>query len=299
MMNNETNKRMRVTNVVIGANVLLITVKIAVTLLTGSVAVLATLIDSLFDMLGAVFAWLGVREAAKPADADHLYGHQKIENLSSLGQVALIAIVAVAIIYEATRRFSVGTKIEVAPIDLGLVLFTVLVDIALAAYLRKKSREMHSAAIEASAGNYYSDIFQNAAALAGLTLAQFGFFWADPLAAVVLSLLMLRVVYRVGRHSADELIDVSPPAEKIAEIQEAILRSRGVKGFHKLRARQLEDKIFLDVDVQMDDDLPLKKAHALTHEIKRRLKGAGVVEAVIHLEPLEAHDGYPKRRLGR
>ena len=290
---------MRVTNVVIAANVLLIIVKLAVTLLTGSVAVLATLIDSLFDMLGAVFAWLGVREAAKPADAGHLYGHQKIENLSSLAQVALIAVVAVAIIYEAARRFAIGKKIEVAPIDLGLILFTVLVDIALAAYLRRKSRELHSSAIEASAGNYYSDIFQNSAALVGLALAEFGFFWGDPLAAVVLSLLMLRVVYRVGRHSADELIDVSPPAAKIAEIQEAILRSRGVKGFHKLRARQLEDKVFLDVDVQMEDDLPLKKAHALTHEIKRRLKKIGVVEAVIHVEPTEDCADAKTRKFGR
>ncbi len=300
-MNEETGKRMRVTNVVIATNVLLIAVKIAVTLLTGSIAVLATLVDSLFDMLGALFAWFGVRAAAKPADADHLYGHKKIENLSSLAQVTLIAIVAIGIIAEAGRRYAAGTAIDVAPLDLDLILFTVLVDVALAAYLRKKSRELHSSAIEASAGNYYSDIFQNSAALAGLALAEFGFFWADPLAAVLLSLLMLRVAYSIGRHSADELIDVSPPPAKLAEIQETVLHSPGVKGFHKLRARQLEGKVFLDVDVQLDDELPLAKAHALTHEIKKRLRKLGVVEAVIHLEPLDAHEpeGARRRRLGR
>ncbi|MEM0475227.1 MAG: cation diffusion facilitator family transporter [Candidatus Norongarragalinales archaeon] len=291
-------KRMHVTTAVIGANVLLIAVKVAVAILTGSVAVLATLIDSIFDLLGASFAWLGVREAAKPADAKHLYGHEKIENLSSLAQSTLIAIAAFGVTAEAIRRLFAGVKIDVSTLDLALMFFTVVVDIALAVYLRRKSRELHSAAIEASAGNYYSDILQNTAALLGLTLAGLGFAWADPIAAIVLSLLMLRVAYRIGKKSANELIDASPSRAKLAAIQEAILRSPNVRGFHKLRARQLEGKIFLDVDVQLDDEISLREAHALTHEIKKRLRKLGVAEAVIHIEPLEAHE-KTRLRVGR
>jgi ferrous-iron efflux pump FieF len=299
---NNVGKRMQVTNVVVATNALLIAVKVIVAVLTGSVAILATLIDSVFDLVGSLFAWLGVREAAKPADAEHLYGHKKIENLSGLAQVALIAIVALGIIAEAVRRIFANSKIDVNSLDLALMLFAVLVDVALAAYLRKKSEELKSAAIKASAGNYQSDVIQNSAALIGLALAGAGFAWADPIAAVLLSLLMLRVAYRIGRHSANELIDVSPPRAKLADIQETILHSPNVRGFHKLRARQLEGKIFLDVDVQLDDELPLHKAHALTHEIKKRLHKIGVVEAVIHLEPFEAHETAEpkrKRRIGR
>ena len=287
---------MRVTNVVIATNVLLIAVKIAVALLTGSIAVLATLVDSLFDLLGALFAWFGVRAAAKPADSDHLYGHKKIENLASLAQVTLIALAAFGIIAEAGRRFATGVAIEVAPLDLLLILFAVGVDVALAAYLRKKNRELHSSAIEAAAGNYYSDVFQNSAALIGLGLASAGFVWADPVAAVLLSLLMLRVAYRVGRHSANELLDPSPEPAKIADIQEAILHSPGVNGFHKLRAKKHEEDVFIDVDVQMNGALSLQKAHAFTHGIKARLAKLGVKEAVIHLEPPESPPTRKKRR---
>ncbi|MFH0973867.1 MAG: cation diffusion facilitator family transporter [Candidatus Micrarchaeota archaeon] len=286
------SKKLKAARVVIATNVLLIAAKAAVAFLTGSIAVIAILLDSIFDLLGSLFAYLGVKEAAKPPDADHLYGHAKLENLSSLAQIALIAIVAFGIILEAARRFALQQKIAVNSLDLTIIFVTIIIDVGLALYLRRKSRELHSVALEASAGNYFSDIFQNAVALAGLFFVGFGLFWADPLAAVVLALLMLRVVYRVGWRSANELIDVSPPKETLEAIKSVIRGEKYVKSFHKLRARQQENKIFLDVDIQLNPKLPLERAHYLAHKLKRKLaseaRGASqIADAVIHIEPFE------------
>ena len=291
-------KKMSAARVVIATNIALIIAKASVAFLTGSIAVLAILLDSVFDLLGSFLAYLGVKEAAKPPDADHLYGHAKLENLSSLAQIALIAIVALGIVLEAVRRFVSQQKIEVNALDLGIIFVTIVIDVGLALYLRRKSRELHSVALEASAGNYFSDIFQNAVALAGLFFVGVGLFWADPLAAVVLSLLMLRVVYRVGLRSMNELIDVSPPKETLDAIRKTIRGEKYVKSFHKLRAREQENKIFLDVEIQMNPKLSLERAHYLAHKLKRKLgkiaseargaSGASAVsDAVIHIEPFE------------
>ena len=139
------------TKVIVAANVFLIGSKLAVALLTGSIGVIAVLVDSCFDMIGAGLAYFGIKKGSEPADSDHHFGHRKYESLASIGQLALIAITALLIVAEAGRRLYYGVKLEVTSIDLVLMFITVLVDIALVSYL-KKYADSKSPAIAAAIG---------------------------------------------------------------------------------------------------------------------------------------------------
>jgi cation diffusion facilitator family transporter len=282
--------------VIVAANVFLIGSKLAVALLTGSIGVIAVLVDSCFDMLGAVFAYFGIKKGSEPADFDHHFGHRKYEALSSVGQLALIAITALLIVTEAAKRLAGGTVLEVTGIDLAIMLVTVLVDIALVSYL-KKYADRTSPAISAAIGNYTSDVMQNSLVFVGLFAAMTGFYAADPVAALIVSALMMRVVVRVGRETLADLTDESPPKEELEAYGKEIMKVKGVKSFHRLRARRAAGSIHLDVHVQLPPKISLTSAHESCTEVKRRLLAAfpNVTEVLVHAEPDDKwQKGAPK-----
>lgn len=266
----------------------LLLLKGTVAFLTGSLAILASLFDTLFDLLGALFAYFGVQEASKPADAEHLYGHSKFEHLASLAQIALIAFAAFVVIFEAVKRLFFPVALAVDLPDLAIVGVTIVIDVFLTQYLNAESKKTGSAALSAAAANYKSDIMQNSAALVGLIAYSAGFQWADPVAAIALGALMLRVSYKVGRKSAGELADVAPDSKTISKIEKEIVSTKGVESFHHLRAKMCDGNIDLDVHVQMDSNLKLRQAHAISEKIKARLKQrfGKRTDAIIHIEPV-------------
>ncbi len=272
---------------IVAANIFLISLKLAVALLTGSIAVIATLVDSVFDLIGTGLAYLGVSKAAKPADEEHLYGHGKMESLSGFAQVMLIGATALFLIFEAIKRFFVPIPLEVASFGIAAIAINIAIDVAMSAFLKRKTRETQSIALEASAANYASDVLQNSAVLAGLFLAQAGLLWADPIAAILISLFMLRVAFTIGLKAGGELIDISPDKPVMQKIMQAILSVREVKSFHHLRARKIDGKALVDVHLQLFPKMTLKKAHDVSHQVRsevlRRVPEAK--DVFVHIEP--------------
>jgi len=266
----------------------LILLKAIVAFFTGSLAVLASLFDTLFDLLGALFVYFGVKEASKPPDADHPYGHGKLEHLSSLAQISLIAFTAFVIIFEAVKRLIIPVELRVDFPDLAIMSVTIVVDVFLTRYLSSESKKSGSAALSAAAANYKSDIMQNTAALIGLIAYSVGQHWADPVAAIILGALMLRVSYSVGRKSADELLDAAPDPQVVSKIEKAIVSVKGVKSFHHLRARCLDEKNIVDVHIQMSPALSLKKAHAIAEQVKKKITASvsSAKDVTVHMEPV-------------
>ena len=165
-------------------NLGLIALKGFVVLMTGSLAVAASLFDTCFDLLGAGFAYLGMKDAAKPADPEHPYGHGKIEHFASLAQIALITFTAFVIIFEAVKRLVSPVMLSIGLFDIAIMFFTIGVDVLLARYLQKQSHNLGSTALAAAAANYKSDILQNSSALLGLVAySYFGAPWADSAAS--------------------------------------------------------------------------------------------------------------------
>jgi len=283
------SSNVRSTKAVVAANIFLISIKLAVALLTGSIAAIAVLADSLFDLAGSLLAYIGVRKGEAPPDVDHHYGHRKYESLSSLAQLSLIAAVALLIAIEAFKRLIAPFPLSISEAEIGMMLLTVAVDIGIVHYL-KKNADARSSAIQASIGNYTSDILQNSLVVAGLFAASTGFYAADPLAALVVAALMLRVVYTISRGALGELTDQSPPQKTLDSYGKALMQVEGVKSFHKMRARSQGGEVKLDVHIHLDKRMPLSRSHSIAEKVKQKIKRdfPEVKDVLVHTEPATA-----------
>ncbi len=289
----ESDERLAPAHTVLITNLFLIGIKLAVVLLTGSIAVIAILTDSLLDLLGGLFVYFGMKKAGQPADESHPYGHKKYETVSALGQSALIVLTAFLIAAEAVRRLISPIHLDVNSIALVLVFFTILVDIGLALYLTKEAKRHGSLALDAARTNYTYDIFQNSTAFIGLFAVQYGIPSADPIAALVLSVLMLRGTWGILSTALDELTDGIGNKDRLAEIKRAISSVPAAKSYHKLRARAVAGKLMVDLHLHLPENYTLKKGHEIAAKVKYEIMKAvaDVKEVLVHVEPLEEQTG--------
>ncbi|MBI5061312.1 MAG: cation transporter [Candidatus Aenigmarchaeota archaeon] len=281
------SKKLRAASFSIIVNIFLISMKAVVSVITGSLAILAELAHSIFDMVASVFAYLGIKKAEEPADETHLYGHEKFENLSSFAQTILIAVTSVLIIYEAFNRIAAPKKIEASEIGLIVMLVTIGIDYFISKYLHRTSREEGSAALEADAYHFTTDLWGALAVIVGLVFVLLGFPIFDSIAAIAVAILMLWISYKLGKGSINVLMDRSPSADVMERIGQIISGTHGVKGFHKLRARYAGSKIIVEVHIQVALSMHIDRAHEVAHNVKKRLlKEVPQIKLVtIHIEP--------------
>ncbi|HEY9287296.1 MAG TPA: cation diffusion facilitator family transporter [Candidatus Dormibacteraeota bacterium] len=279
----------------VAVNLLLIAGKLTVGLLTGSVAILADAAHSFLDLSASLFAYAGIRAAAKPADEDHAWGHAKAENVSSLIQMFLLGATCIAIIIESVRRIVVAAPVRVAWYSFGVVLAAIVIDVLVSRYLQRIS-QLHggSAALEADALHFSSDLWASIAVLIGLTvIAVFGFRIADPLAGIAVAAIIGTTAIEQGRRTTQVLLDAMPERPTLDAIQRILESDPRLHGYHALRARQAGKHVLLDVSVHVDGALSLGQAHEVGHAVSERIKREVpvVTDAVVHVEPVddEAH----------
>jgi len=232
-------------------NLFLIAGKLLVGLLTGSVAILADAAHSFLDLSASLFAFAGIRAAAKPADEDHAFGHAKAENVSSLIQMFLLGATCIAIIIESVRRLVVAAPVRVAWYSFGIVLAAIVIDIVVSRYLQRVSRAHGgSAALEADAMHFASDLWASIAVLIGLTLvAVFGLRIADPLAGIAVAIIIGTTAIEQGRRTTQVLLDAMPDQPTLRAIKRILESDPRLHGYHDLRARQAGMHVLLDVSV--------------------------------------------------
>jgi len=276
-------------------NIVLIGAKLLVGLLTGSVAILADAAHSFLDLSASIFAYAGIRTAAKPADEDHAFGHAKAENVSSLIQMFLLGATCVAILIESVRRLVVATTVRVAWYSFVVVLGAMVIDIVVSRYLQRVSASHGgSAALEADALHFASDLWASLAVLIGISLvAVFGFRLADPLAGIAVAVIIGTTAIEQGRRTTQVLLDAMPDRPTLAAIERILESDPRLHGYHALRARQAGKHVLLDVSVHVDGNLSLVQAHDVGHAVSERIKRElpVVTDAVVHVEPVddEAH----------
>jgi cation diffusion facilitator family transporter len=272
-------------------NALLISAKLVVGLLSGSVAILADAAHSFLDLSASVFALIGIRAAAKPPDEHHAFGHGKAENVSSLVQMFLLGATCIAIVIESVRRLVVLGSVRVAWYSFAVVIGAVLIDIVISRYLSGVSRAHGgSAALEADALHFSSDLWASLAVLLGISLvALFGLQVADPLAGIVVAIIIGSSAVSAGRQTAQVLLDAMPDARTLGEIERILASDPQLHGYHALRARQSGKHVLLDVAVHVDGRLSLAQAHEVGHAVSERIRREVPVvsDAVVHVEPVE------------
>src|SRR5213080_1968726 len=233
----------------VAVNLVLIGAKLLVGLLTGSVAILADAAHSFLDLSASIFAFAGIRAAAKPADEHHAWGHAKAENISSLIQMFLLGATCIAIVIESVRRLVVTAPVKVVWYSFLVVLGAIVIDIVVSRYLERVSRAHGgSAALDADALHFASDLWASLAVLVGITVvAVFDFQIADPLAGIAVAIIIGTTAIEQGRRTTQVLLDAMPDRPTLRAIERILESDPRLHGYHALRAQQAGMHVMLDV----------------------------------------------------
>jgi cation diffusion facilitator family transporter len=296
-------RKTRAAGLSILSNSALILLKVAAGVLTGSIALITEAIHSAVDLVASIVAFFSVRKADQPADADHLYGHAKVENLAAALEGVLIVLGAAVIIFESVRRLANPPQLESLGIGIGVIAFSVAVNLAVSTFLYRQAHATESAALEGDAAHLRTDALTSVGVLIGLTLVQLtGIDILDPIVALIVACAIIFSGVRIVTRSSRVLVDEALPADELEQIRDAIASNGAPElyGFHKLRARRAGSNRYIDLHVQFKRGTTLERAHALSHDlsesIRSRIRGADVL---IHLEPedtslRDAPDREPK-----
>jgi cation diffusion facilitator family transporter len=273
----------------IASNCVLIGLKLAAAAITGSVAILSEALHSSIDLVASVIAFVAVRRADAPADREHPYGHEKMENVAASIEGMLILVGAGVIIYEAVRRLADHAHVESLGIGIAVIAFSAVANVCVSLFLRHQARKHYSPALAGDAAHLGTDALTSFGVLIGLVLVEVtGAVEIDSIVAIMVAGVIVFAGVNIMRRSAGTLVDESPPPEEMDRIEAAIARARPPEmvGYHKLRARVAGRRRYIDMHVQFRTGTTLEDAHSLTHklrdEIESELRNA---EVLIHVEP--------------
>jgi cation diffusion facilitator family transporter len=247
--------------------------KAIVGLSTGSLAILSEAAHSLIDFGATLMTYVAVRVSGKPADAEHHYGHGKVEAVSALAETALLFLLSIVVVWKAGERLAGGETphVEATVWAFGIIVVSIIVDFWRARALSRMAKQTRSHALEADALHFSSDLWASLAVLVGLAGVHFGMPSADSVAALAVAVLVCVAGWRLGRRTIDLLIDVAPPgaAENISAIAGKI---PGVVAVEQVRARAVGETTFVEVRVAVSRTLPLDRVTAIKAAIERALR---------------------------
>ena len=270
---------------VLAINVAVAIAKLAVGMLSGSIAVLADAFNSLVDSSSNVIGLLGIRAAAAPPDADHPYGHRRYETLATLGIGALLLLAGWEVVENVLNRILEGGAPKVEPLGLALLVLTAPVNLFVVWYEGRRGQALRSDVLLADAIQTRVGLWTTLAALAGLLGGQFGMPWLDIVLALGITVFIVREAWRILRATSSELSDGAAIDPK--RVERVARQVPGVRYATRVRSRGREDDVHLDLHVKVDAAMSTAQAHAIASEVERRLTSdlPGVVDAVVHVEP--------------
>jgi cation diffusion facilitator family transporter len=285
------------------SNSLLIALKIAAGAITGSIAILTEAVHSSIDLIASVIALIAVRRADAPADEDHPYGHERVENLAAAIEGMLILVGAGVIVFEATRRLATGAEVESLGVGIAVIGFSVVVNLVVSGFLDRRAREHGSAALEGDAAHLRADALTSFGVLAGLALVELTDEPAfDAIAALLVAAAIVVSGLRILTRSSRVLVDEAPSPEELDRIEAAIGEARPAEmvGYHKLRGRRAGASLHIDLHVQFRSGTTLERAHELAHELRGEIeRRTDADDVLIHVEPetslTDAGESHPLR----
>ena len=264
----------------------LVGMKLAAWLWTGSVSILASLIDSLMDSAASALNLLAVRYSLTPADEEHRFGHGKAEPLAGLAQAAFIAGSAVFLILHAVERLRFPRVLQDVNIGVAVMVVSIVLTALLLLIQRRAIRQTQSTAIRADALHYGTDLLTNLTVIIALLLSKYGWARADSAMAILVAAYIFYSAGRIGYEAVQHLMD----RELGTAIEEQILtiarREPEVRGVHDLRTRQSGQVQFVQLHLELDGGLALDRAHAIADRIEREIAALLPDEEVfIHQDP--------------
>lgn len=256
--------------------------------LSGSLAVASDALHSLLDGASNVVGVIALRMAARPPDPEHPYGHAKVEIVAAALIGLFIAGGAMRYGYGATRALLEGRPAPViGPEGIAILALTLCVNVFVAWWERARGRALSSTFLTADASHTASDVLVTVGVIASMVATYLGVQWADPAASIGVIGVIGFVGWRIISRNVDVLIDRA--AIDPAEVTRVACGVDGVHGCHRVRSRGVGLQVHLDLHLLVDGAIPLRKAHALSHEVEERLRAQipGLRDVTIHVEPSE------------
>ena len=266
---------------------LLILGKLIAWLMTDSSSLLASLTDSFMDVSASIINLLAIRYALVPADEEHRFGHGKAESLAGLIQSAFISGSALLLMMHGIS--SMLNQVPVVRLEAGIWVSagSILLTLLLVSFQSLVIRKTNSVAIKADMLHYRSDLLLNAGVLVALVLAGQGWHWADGLFAILIGLFLVWGAAHIGYESVQALLDRQLPEEEQARIMALCCAVEGVHGVHDLRTRQSGPTRFVQLHLELDDQLPLVRAHQIADEAELAVRQAFErMDVIIHMDPI-------------
>ncbi len=280
------NAKVSVARLSILSNTLLIIMKLAAGILSGSVSIISEAIHSSMDLVAALIAFFSVSVSDNPPDSRHPYGHGKIENISGVIEALLIFLAALWIIFEAVKKLIEGTfELDSIAIGSAVMVVSAIVNIFVSRRLYKVARETNSVALEADALHLKTDVYTSLGVAVGLGLIMLtGINWFDPVVAILVALFIIRESYHLMKKAFTPLLDTAWEDDEIS-VLEHTLNDLEVN-YHDLRTRVAGNYRFVDLHIQIPQDESVGHAHDYCDKIEDELTSKyNNLTVTIHVEP--------------
>lgn len=280
----------KATTIAILGNTLLTILNFVVGTFSGSTALVAESAHTLSDILTSIITFIGFRIGLKPPDKEHPYGHGRAEPLVGLAVVVFLGIIAFEILMEAYHKLA--SPESLTPPDYtaaAMAVVGIFANLIMTTYIMHIGKKINSPAIVADAQHQKVDIFSCAAILIGVIGSNLGLTFLDPLVAVFIAIMVLKTAFDVGKENINNIMGKVPSKEIMIGIKTAALSVNGVHGIHEVRINYMGPYASVDLHAEVQSDLSLMEAHAISHEVEKRIiDEVDVINLVnVHVCPVE------------
>ncbi len=256
--------------------------------ITGSLSIKASLVDSLLDACASLINFIAIYHALRPADAEHKFGHGKAEALASLGQAIFIAFSAGWLLKEVFERIQTPQPVTFSLFAVGVMIGAIILTLLLVIGQRYVVRLTGSLAVEADSLHYQTDLFTNIAVLISFSLSSYlsvGYF--DTAVGALIAVYILHSSWKIAKKGFDILMDRELPKDVLEKIIEIAKSHAHVKGIHDLRTRSSGQNEFIQMHLDLDQNLTLQTAHEIADEVAFEInKFFPKAEVIIHQDPV-------------
>ena len=257
---------------------------------SGSAAMQADGIHSVFDSAGNVIGLIGIAIASRPADREHPYGHSKFETYASVLIGCMLLSAAGEIGFNAIQSiYNNSFSAQVTPVSFIVMSVTLCINIGVSYYERKQGAILKSSILKADAAHTLSDAIVSLGVIAGLVFVLMGFPIADSIMALIVTVAILSTAIGVFKQALCTLSDHARIPVK--DIEDCVRKIPEVRNVHKVRTRGSEDEIYVDLHILVDPTMTVKSAHDLANQVEYEITNSfeGVSEVLVHVEPNDGH----------
>ncbi len=281
---------MHVSLVTIIANIILSVFKATAGIISNSAAMVSDAVHSASDVFSTVIVMIGIKESAKSSDKKHPYGHERIESVASLLLSVALFVTGCVIGFDGIKSIVTKSYLTSKPVG-SLAPVAAIMSIAVKEwmfhYTMHTAKRINSTALKADAWHHRSDALSSVGALAGISLSMAGFPIFDPVAGIIICILIIKVSLDIFKESINRMIDTSADQKTEASLAEVILSIEGVMGINRLNTRLFGAKIYVDVEIFADSNLTLLESHHIAQNVHDTLesKFPQIKHCMVHVDP--------------